>query len=80
MGEIKAEGKGRLVGVVVINSIRERKEPRAYIVINPYNGRIIFISQFYIFHILFLCIAVSVLFVVVCCPHYSFFFFFPMNL
>lgn len=49
VGEIKearAEGKAGLGGAVVINLIRERKGPGAYIVINPHNGRIIFISQF----------------------------------
>lgn len=49
VGEIKAEWtevKAGLGGAVVINLIRERKGPGAYIVINPHNGRIIFISQF----------------------------------
>lgn len=42
-------GKTGLLGAFVINLIWERKErkgPGAYIIINPHNGKIIFISQF----------------------------------
>lgn len=36
-----------LGGAVVINLIQERKGPGAYMIINPHNRKIIFISQFW---------------------------------
>lgn len=78
VGEIKeawAEGKAGLGGAVVINLIRERKGPGAYIVINPHNGRIIFISQFSSLYTLTSSVSVSTAVflcsVVVCRPHLS---------
>lgn len=60
---------------MVINLIRERKGPGAYIVINPHNRRIIFISQFSSLYTLTSSVSVSTAVflctVVVCRPHLS---------
>lgn len=59
----------------MINLIRERKGPGAYIVINPHNRRIIFISQFSSLYTLTSSVSVSTAVflctVVVCRPHLS---------
>lgn len=45
--QLSALGKTWLWGVVVINLIWEKKRPEAYMIINPHNMEIIFLSQFW---------------------------------
>lgn len=67
-----AKGKAGQGGAVVINLIRERKGPGAYMIINPHNGKIIFISQFSSLYTLPSSVSVFFWSVVTRQPHFSF--------